>query len=131
MMGSCPAWTRSLSALDLHKHQAAREAWAGVMGCDRPEAGRQKRSARLEWRTPKTARGTQVEGGRHDRKADSDRQISLSISVDFQAIVAHAACAGAGPGDRLSRSEALHLPPDQGADRPSRLGPEQGRGRAR
>ena len=33
--------------------------------------------------------------------------------------------AGAGSGDRLSRSQALHLSPDQGADRPSRIGPEQ------
>src|ERR1700740_2970655 len=58
--------------------------------------------------------GRQVEGGCHGWKADSDHQISLSISVDLQAIVAHAARAGAGSGDRLPRSEALHLSPGQG-----------------
>jgi hypothetical protein len=36
------------------------------------------------------------EGDRHGGKADSDRQLRLSVSSDPKAIVAHAAIAGAG-----------------------------------
>ena len=82
---------------------------------------RRAEAARAEGRS-------KFEGGRHGRKADSGRQIRLSISPDLQAIVAHADLAGAGSGDRLSRSQALHLSSDRRAHRPSRIGPEQDRG---
>src|SRR6476659_4653703 len=53
----------------------------GLVSCG---ARQTKRSAHLEWRTPKRSEERQFEGGRHGGKADSDHQISLSISVDFQ-----------------------------------------------
>jgi acyl dehydratase len=57
--------------------------------------------------------------GRLIQTTKSDYQLSF----DFQAIVAYAACAGAGSGDRLPRSQALHLSPDQGIDKVRFLAP--------
>src|SRR5262249_59159844 len=71
------------------------------------------------------------EGGRHGGKADSGCQIGLSISAHFQAIVAYAALAITGPGNRLPRSQALYLSPDRGAHRSPGIGPQQARGPAR
>ena len=122
--------------------RAVREQIKAAMKAENEEFSRQVRSDEAREALTSLSREAASQGGiaryqtfprgrRHDRNVHSGRQVRIQISASDKTAMAYAARAGARPGDRLSRHEALHLSPVARAHRAARVQPRQARRRRR